>query len=145
MNIFGQILAIFCFFSKNLGNNVPFLSGNSPNYDILAIWPKHVWRLGLLEIVKVSLVWNMRISWSDRYLILCTFCLKIDHTMQYLSKHRVLWAKSSPQLVTKAIKAIRWCQPLIQMSRPLVLVFEIRSIFYYYYYKRRLTGKFHIF
>ena len=43
VNIFGQILAIFGFFSKNLGNNVPFLSGNSPNYDILANWPKHVW------------------------------------------------------------------------------------------------------
>ena len=42
MNIFGQILAIFGFFSKNLGDNVPFLSCNSPNYDILAIWQKHV-------------------------------------------------------------------------------------------------------
>ena len=45
MNIFGQILAIFGFFSKKLGDNVPFLSGNSPNYDILAIWQKHVWLL----------------------------------------------------------------------------------------------------
>ena len=29
MNIFGQILAIFGFFSKNLGENVPFLSGKA--------------------------------------------------------------------------------------------------------------------
>ena len=43
MNIFGQILVIFGFFSKKLGGNVPFLSGNSPNYDILAIWAMHVW------------------------------------------------------------------------------------------------------
>ena len=43
LNIFDQILAIFGFFSKNLGDNVPFLSGNSPNGDILAIWQKHVW------------------------------------------------------------------------------------------------------
>ena len=29
MNIFGQILAIFGFFSKHFGENVPFLSGNA--------------------------------------------------------------------------------------------------------------------
>ena len=30
-----------------MGDNVPFLSGNSPNYDILAIWQKHVWLVQL--------------------------------------------------------------------------------------------------
>ena len=52
VNIFGQILAIFVFFSKNLGDNVPFLSGNSPNCDILAIWQKHVWAAGCQKSSK---------------------------------------------------------------------------------------------
>ena len=42
MNIFCEILAIFGFFSKNLGGNVSFLSRNLPNCDILAIWAMHV-------------------------------------------------------------------------------------------------------